>query len=181
MATKGGTRRATRDGSRVKEPSKGSAYDGAVRLLGMREHSRFELQQKLAIRGFEPSDIESALDRLVEQKYLDDQRFAEMLSRQYSKLGRRGLTEQMKKRGISKDIWEPIVSGIDSAEEFDRALDAARSKGRQVPSDWDQQQVWRRRTANFLQRRGFNQSVVMAVLARLIEESGSEGGDEYGW
>ncbi|WRS29430.1 regulatory protein RecX [Actinomycetaceae bacterium MB13-C1-2] len=181
MSTKDNARESNRDGFRSKEPPKGSAYDGAVRLLGMREHSRFELQQKLNARGFDPSDIESALDRLIEQKYLDDQRFAEILSRQYSNLGRRGLTEQMKKRGISKDIWEPLVLQIDSREEFDRALNAARRKTHLVPDDWDQREKWRRRTASFLQRRGFNQSVVMAVLARLIEESDSEERDEQVW
>lgn len=159
----------------TKKPPNGTAYDGAVRLLGMREHSRFELEQKLQKRGFEPDAIAEALDRLVEQNYLNDHRFAEMISRQYSSLGRRGLVEQMKKRGVPQEIWLPVVEVISSDDEFERALDAARQKS-SVPGTWEQQQKWRRRTAGFLMRRGFATSTVNRVLSTLTSESESEYG-----
>lgn len=158
-------------GPRAKEPPRGTAYSSAVRLLAMREHSRFELRTKLITRGFEESEIDQALDRLTAQKYLDDQRFAEMLSRQYSNLGGRGLSEQMKKRGIAQDIWDPLVAEITSEQEFERALAATKQRHHSVPDDRRKREQWRRRTASFLQRRGFNQSVVIAVLTRLVDES----------
>lgn len=170
--------------SNTKEPHsatpRGTAYDGAVRILGMREHSRFELRQKLESRGFEADDIEKALDRLTDQKYLDDTRFAQIVARQYSTLGRRGLTEQMTKRGIAPEIWRTLVEEIGSEQEFERALEAARKKSSPVPEQWDQREKWRRRTSGYLMRRGFAPATVSRVLSVLSDQPATIEELEYG-
>ena len=95
-----------------RKPS-GSALDAALRILGVRDHSVSEMEKKLQARGFEEAEISSAVDRLVDYKYLDDQKFASLVARSHTGLGRRGLSNEMKKRGIPSFIWRPIVGGID--------------------------------------------------------------------
>lgn len=53
----------------------------ALGLLTRREHSRKELGRKLVARGIQASDAEAAIDKLAEEGWQDDQRFAESLVR----------------------------------------------------------------------------------------------------
>jgi len=54
-------------------------YNKALDLASRREHSRYELMQKLNKRFPETIPIiEDVLDKLVTNKILDDERFAEM-------------------------------------------------------------------------------------------------------
>lgn len=52
-----------------------SAYSKAIELLARREHSVRELSFKLQQREYSVKDIEDAIQRLLESKYLDNNRF----------------------------------------------------------------------------------------------------------
>jgi regulatory protein len=58
-----------------------SAYDKALALVARREHSRVQLKTKLRQSGYEGDETTAAIDRLGEQQYQDDDRFAGMLLR----------------------------------------------------------------------------------------------------
>ncbi|RUM78536.1 MAG: regulatory protein RecX, partial [Candidatus Thioglobus sp.] len=45
-------------------------------MLVRREHSVFELTQKLINKDFDRADVERALDLLIKQNYQSDERFA---------------------------------------------------------------------------------------------------------
>ena len=49
----------------------------ALDLLSLREHSRQELTRKLLKRKFELADIDVVLDKLMERKFLSEERFTE--------------------------------------------------------------------------------------------------------
>ena len=57
-------------------PSKEKCYAAAMQMLVRREHSVFELTQKLTNKAFDRADIEQALNLLIEQNYQSDERFA---------------------------------------------------------------------------------------------------------
>ncbi len=160
----------------AQKQSQASAYSAAVRLLGMREHSRSELRQKLATRGYESGEIEEALDRLTEQDYLNDSRFAQMVFRQYSDLGRAGAQRQMERRGLDPGVWEPLVAQIDADEESSRAFAAASKKAGELPADlrdYDQVIRWKRRAFSYLMRRGFSAATATSALTQVLETHGS--------
>ena len=150
------------------EGPRGNAYDGAVRILGVRDHSRFELGQKLRQRGFENDDIDDALNRLEEHGYLDDERFARLVMRQYSDRGRRGVSIQMEKRGIPGEIYRPLLEEIGPDEEHARAAEALEKRTREVPPPGPERQRWKARMAGYLGRRGFSSSVIMTALEEAV-------------
>ena len=82
---------------------KPSAYSKALGLLARREHSRRELKLKLRQGGYEGEEAGAALDRLGEQHYQDDDRFAEMLvrSRVGQGYGPMRLRAELKSHGLS--------------------------------------------------------------------------------
>jgi regulatory protein len=77
----------------------------AVELLARREHSRLELRQKLIQRGYPPESIGAVLDRLVEERLLDEARFAELYAcaRADKGYGPLRIDRELRERGVPED------------------------------------------------------------------------------
>ena len=58
-----------------------SAYDKAVSLLAIREHTKKELKEKLENKGYREDEISSSLERLENEGYISEERFAEVFIR----------------------------------------------------------------------------------------------------
>ena len=58
-----------------------SAYDKAISLLAMREHTKNELKDKLEKKGYREDDISDAISRLDREGYISEERFAEVFIR----------------------------------------------------------------------------------------------------
>src|SRR2546423_8251380 len=69
------TPRSESDSERPVRP-RGTAKDRALRLLGVRDRSRRELEVRLLRAGFEPYDVDRALEDLAAAGLIDDERFA---------------------------------------------------------------------------------------------------------
>lgn len=65
------------------QSSAGELRAYAYRLLGRREYSAFELEQRLRLKwtGLEPGAIEALLEALAAENLLSDERFTESLAR----------------------------------------------------------------------------------------------------
>lgn len=98
-----------------------SAYDKALKLLTLREHSYKELETKLKERGFNKSEIENALFKLVEENYLSDERFVRSFvsSRLRKNVeGKAMLLSRLNEKGVSREIAEPIINEAWENEEY---------------------------------------------------------------
>lgn len=92
------------------------AYRCALRLLGRRDHSTFEIKQKLSRRAFEPDVIADALDRLAEKKYLDDQAFAVHWVNQRVNTAPRSLRlmrQELRQKGVGHAQIEMALADVD--------------------------------------------------------------------
>jgi len=87
------------------------AYTSALRILQYRFNSEHELRRKLAAKRFENAEIDAAIERLRNEKWIDDARFAEAFVR----------TRAAKKIGPSRIKRELSAAGVDRAT-ADRAL-----------------------------------------------------------
>src|SRR3989338_5101884 len=59
----------------------GKAYEAAVRLLSRREHSVYELMNKLGRKGFSMAECEEALTRCQELGFQSDSRYVQSMLR----------------------------------------------------------------------------------------------------
>ena len=66
-----------------------TAYARALGRLARRDHSQAELKRALLERGHAPEEVDSAVERLRGQRFLDDTSFAERYAR--SRLQSHGL------------------------------------------------------------------------------------------
>lgn len=90
---------------------KQSAKSIAVRLLSRREHSAFEIRDKLARREFDDSEIEQAIVELIQGDWLSDERFAEayIRMRQIKGFGPIRISIELNERGVKESVVETYL------------------------------------------------------------------------
>ena len=132
----------------------------ALRLLGMREHSRAELERKLASHEQEPGELKRVLDDLQAKDFISDERAAEsVLHRRSARLGAGRIRQELQAKGLAAELVAASVASL-KATELDRAREVWRKKCGEPPQDAAQ----RARQARFLVSRGFSGEVVARVL-----------------
>lgn len=154
-----------------------SCYEAAMGYLSYRPRSQSELAQKLVRRGFSSHDIDSILAKLKEQGLVNDQAFAQFWNdnRQSFRPRSRSLTSlELKRKGVSSEIIENVVSTVD---ELDSAYRAAITKVKTLPKD--NYHLFRQRLSQYLLRRGFGYEVINRTVSRLWDEYGNGSTDEF--
>ena len=128
------------------------AYSKALYLLGFRDYSEKEMQNKLKL-DFTDDAIENTIEKLKEQKLLDDEKFANKYADVLifeKKFSKKMAVYELTKKGIDKQISESIVDNID-IDEKDQIKDLI---SRKYKDAYNNEKVKRRAIA-FLQRHGY--------------------------
>ncbi len=141
----------------------GSCFGKALDLLSRRPHFRRELENKLLMRDFSSSAVESALDRATECGLLNDLECARDLARVRVERRHEGpakLYAVLNRRGAGADTAHQVV-----AEYFSDGEDEL---SRQAASHWLGRNPWDRdRLARHLHRKGFSAGAILSTLERL--------------
>ncbi len=133
----------------------------ALRLLSAREHSRAELERKLARFEQTPGELAQALDELQGKGFICEQRVVEsVLHRRAGRLGAARLRQELQDKGLDRSLIEQALGGLQDSE-LARAGEVWRRKFAQAP----QNPAERARQMRFLLTRGFSAEVVRRVLA----------------
>ncbi len=105
--------RTCSEGASVADPAVIRAK--ALDLLARREHSRLELRQKLLQRGFPIDLIEPALDRLSEERLLDEGRYAELYacSRADKGYGPLRIARELRERGVPEAMVAATLAALE--------------------------------------------------------------------
>lgn len=129
--------------------------------LARREHSRAELIAKLTSQGYVPAVAGEAVEGLVGERLVDDQRYAESFVRAHVARGQgpRRIRQEIAAAGLDPALVEAALEhGADWAV---LARETRRRKfGAEPPSDWAE----RGRQARFLQYRGFSPDHIRSAL-----------------
>ena len=142
------------------QPRQLSLKGRALRLLSMREHSRAELERKLASHEQEPGELQRVLDDLQAKDFISDERAAEsVLHRRSGRLGAGRIRQELQAKGIAAELVAASLASL-KATELERAREVWRKKFGEPPQDAAQ----RAKQARFLVSRGFSGEVVARVL-----------------
>jgi regulatory protein len=132
----------------------------ALKLLSGREHSRRELERKLAQHEQEPGQLKTALDELQARGFIDEQRVVEsVLNRRAPRLGAGRVRQELQAKGLDAERVALAVASL-KASEVERARGVWRKKFGELPVDASQ----RAKQARFLAARGFGGEVIRRVL-----------------
>ena len=133
----------------------------ALKLLAAREHSRKELERKLAQHEAEPGQVKAALDELQARGFIDEQRVVDsVVHRRGARLGAGRNRQELLAKGLDAERVSAAVAALKSTE-AERAREVWRKKFGVPPADAAQ----RAKQARFLIARGFSGEVVRRVLA----------------
>jgi regulatory protein len=152
----------------AKGTPRGTARDRALRLLGVRDRSRRELERRLLQAGFHPSEVSDAVDALEAAGLVDDERFARQVAEHRLGVrgeGRRAVLGALLTAGVGSDIAERTVdehAGDDETMAEVLAMSRARRLAGLDPA------VARRRLYSYLVRRGHAPTVAAAAVSRAL-------------
>ena len=132
----------------------------ALRLLAQREHSRAELERKLAKYEEEPGTLAQALDELAARDFISEPRVVQsVLHQRASRLGALRLRQELQQKGIGAEAIAGAMEQLKGTE-LERAREVWRRRFGEPPADMTE----RARQTRFLLARGFSGEVVRRVL-----------------
>ena len=134
----------------------------AMDLLARREHSAYELTQKLHKREFDSEAIEAALKQLQQENLQSDSRFLESMVnyRINAGFGPFKIKYELRQKGISAELVEDYLSAL-TIEWHELMLQQRIKKfGQDIPHDYKEKM----KQARFLQNRGFSPESVMRLF-----------------
>jgi len=138
----------------------------ALRLLSGREHSRMELERKLASHEEEPGQLKRVLDELQARDFISDQRVADsVLHRRAARLGTGRIRQELQNKGLDPELVLQAVAQLKGTE-LARAREVWERKFGALPQDAAQ----RGRQMRFLAARGFGGEVIARVLKGASQE-----------
>ncbi len=132
-----------------------------MRLLSQREHSRAELERKLAPHEEEPGTLAKALDELQAKGFISEERVVEsVIHRRASKLGTARVQQELAAKGLSSESMVDALEQLRSTE-LERARAVWSRKFGEPATDPKE----RAKQMRFLLSRGFAAEVVRKVTS----------------
>ncbi len=152
---------------RAKKPPP-SAYERAVRMLASRRQTAGRLREKLLGKGYAPTEVDEAIDRLVELGYLDDHATAIDWARELAHHGadsRRGALQKLLRRGVEPHMADEALEEVWSEELEEQQAQRALAKKLYARPDTDLEDPdqWQRAYQALL-RKGFAPPLIQRVL-----------------
>lgn len=148
-----------------------SAYDRALGMLARREYSQRELRARLERAGCDDGESESALCRLREQHYQDDDRFGAMVvrTRVGQGYGPDRIRAELRSHGLSDGAIRGLLDGAEADWHAIARAQVRKKYGGKPPVDHAE----RGKRAAFLLRRGF-----AAATVRIVTHSDVDSPDD---
>lgn len=151
-----------------KQKPKPTALEKAMELLARQEQSSARLREKLRQRGYASEEIDAAVARLEERRYLNDE---ESCARQYqtmyeeTAMSLRQIEQKLLTRGFPSALVRASVPEDEGREERERnaAIRSLRSRFRAAAP--------RAKMKQFLYRRGFSYGICDSATSAFLEEN----------
>lgn len=136
--------------------------NACLRLLTRRDHSRKEIQDKLAVKGYDRSQVSTVIDELAQQSWQDDTRYAESYARVRSQkgFGPVRIAYELKQQGISQDTIDKIV--LATTEDWMNVLERVYTK--KYPEYVAMDNNERAKRIRFLLQRGFSSAMITTLF-----------------
>ena len=147
-------------------------YDYALNLLSARAYTTRGLRQKLAQKGFDKADSDAAIERLLENGLLNDEKYAEEFARQrlvVAGASRRRVEQLLARKGIGREVAKAAAEKVIEDEEVDTigSMEKIVRKKLMTMNGLDLA-LKRRRLFGVLARKGYEIDDINRVLSRIL-------------
>lgn len=140
-----------------------------LRLLARRDHSRKEIQNKMAIKGYEPSHVSEVIADLAQQNWQDDTRYAESYARVRSQkgFGPVRIAYELKQQGIESSTVDKVLRA--TTDNWINLLKQVYTKKYPGPVAMDSSE--RTNCIRFLLQRGFSSAMIHDLFKQITTKS----------
>lgn len=155
-------------GEKIMDPQK--VADRMRGLCSRREYCRQDIMKKvLAALGGDADEAGRIMDRLVEEKYIDDLRYASAFARDKSSIAGWGATKiryMLAAKGIDRETIAAALQEVDEGKASDRLEKLLSAKVRSLKDD----PRCRMKLLRFALGRGYQYDEAAEVIDRLLNE-----------
>lgn len=146
------------------------AFNRALRYLSYRARSEAEMRKYLSDKGFSDHVSQTVIDRLKDERLINDPRFAQDWIDNRVSFRPRSQTQlrfELRNKGLSEDLIEDALQEAD-LDDIELACAAGKKLvGRYARLDWPD---FRQKLGAALARRGFSYETVRSVTRQLWDE-----------
>lgn len=153
-----------------KPKSADEALSSLMRLCSRAEKSSGDALRLMRTWGVAEEERQGVLDRLIAQRFIDDARYAEAYTREKSVMagwGVRKIAEQLRLKGISRDIITSTLAKLDADEQVER-LEAKLIKKMRTTKSASTYEL-RGKLLRYGLTLGYDYDTVMEVIDRLVK------------
>lgn len=150
--------------------SKEQALQKARHYCGYQERSHSEVKEKLYSYGLRKTDVEEILSSLIEDNYLNEERFAAQFAGgkfRMKQWGRVKIKYELKQKRVSEYCIKKAMKEIDE-DDYQKTLEKlASTKWDSIKGEGVNHFVKMSKTTDYLLQKGFESDLVRAAVAAL--------------
>ncbi len=146
-----------------------AALERARKLCAVEERCRYDLRKKLFDWGVNSGNTEKIINQLIDDKFIDERRFARMFAGgkfRNNRWGRIKISCELLRKNIAKNIIEDAVRSINEQEYIEGLKKELVKKRKSISAqdDWE----LRGKLHRFASSKGYENDVINQVLDDLI-------------
>ena len=134
-------------------------------LCSRGEHSSGERIEKMQRWQLDEMAQARILERLVHDKYVDDERFARAFIHdklRYNHWGRRKIEQALWQKGVDRDVYAPLLDAVSDEDYLAELRPLLRQKSRSVKADSDYERNMK--LIKFALGRGFTMDIIRQCI-----------------
>ena len=154
----------------VKKLTPEQAFQKARHYCGYQERSHVEVKEKLYSFGLWKTDVEILLSRLIEENYLNEERFAQQFAGGKFRVkhwGRVKIKHELKQKQVSEYCIKKAMKEIDEEEYMKVLRKLAAQKWKSVKAPGVNRFTKLGKTTAYLLQKGYESELVKSVLSEL--------------
>ena len=145
------------------------ALHRAAALCSSAEHCTADIREKLARWGVTEADSRTIIDRLVQERFIDEQRYAVAFVKdkfRFSGWGRIKMRYALQQKRIDGSDIDHALATLDEEQYNDRLLELLQAKSRSIRDD--DPEARRAKLFRFATSRGFESALIFNALKQVM-------------
>lgn len=147
-----------------------NVYNYGLTVLSRSLKSEKQLKRKMLDKGYDLEFIEKAINKLKDQKYIDDDYYSDALINTRvngAKYGKRRIEQELYEKGIDREISENKLREISDEDEFERAYELGLKKLKSIKDEDTSKKC--NKLSNYLMYRGFDYDIIKKVVEKILK------------
>ncbi|MBM4171368.1 MAG: regulatory protein RecX [Ignavibacteria bacterium] len=144
--------------------------DSALRLLARRPHSKYEIKIKLIRKGYSKDIIENVIQKLTDEKLIDDLVFSNAYVLELSEKKKSGIVKiksQLLKKGIDRKIIANALEKISDIEEIENAYQLVIKKLKILKRKETDHKKIQQKLYSYLLSKGYPSELISKTLRKI--------------